>query len=89
MENIPVSNQKVTGRIKVGDVIKHPRFLDVACLVNTIHETGDLTVFWINQGFTESWIISKNTSRVSINKDWLLCDTPNIKCLRYSSWSRV
>lgn len=89
MENTLTYKLKIDGRINPGDIIKHPRFLDVACLVKHVYDDGTLAIQWINQGFNESWLINKNVSFVSINSDWLVCNTPEIKCLRQAGWSRI
>lgn len=72
--------------------IKHERFKDVAFYVQTHYEVNDkhlLGGYWINQGFVESWIIEKDIIILDNFNEWLICETPEDKCIRYSKWKSI
>lgn len=71
--------------VKLCDVIRHPRFLDVACFVDTIHDDGTVGVNWVNMGYVQTWIMGKR-SDIQIDNTWLRCKNPGIKCIRYGIW---
>lgn len=82
--------------IKVGDIIKHKAFLDVAvqALVITQSPEGDLDIggVWINQGCTNSYYIN-----IPINfilkkehiRDWYKCLNPTSKFIRNETWEQL
>ena len=48
--------------MKIGDVIKHKSFLDVAIKVTHIHDNSGVTEvfgYWLNQGFNETFTVDE------------------------------
>lgn len=87
--------------IKIGSIIKHKQFKDVAILVTNTREsdlTGNVDELdgrWINLGFVNTYDIGYMVSETSgkwlniINKsDWLVLHEDDFydKCYRYSRW---
>lgn len=73
--------------VKVGDLIKHIKFVDVACFVLSIH--GDwLYVQWVNLGYNKSWIIPTEPLGIRPNpKNWLKCNkNRDYQCYRNAPW---
>jgi hypothetical protein len=78
-------------------IIKHKKFMDIAFLVTDKMAfksyPGGYTLFmgeWLNLGFTKSWRLGEHQT-IDITpdkaKDWLVCDSPDDECLRFSQWS--
>lgn len=81
--------------IRAGDIIKHIKALDVCFLVSRIQgpygsdEKVQITGDWINLGFVNSYMIGERTKiKTTINqlRDWQVCLTPSVPCLRYADW---
>lgn len=73
--------------VKIGDLIKHIKFVDVACLVKGIH--GDwLYVQWVNLGYVDSWILPTEFIGIRPNsKNWLVCKPDkDYQCYRNAPW---
>ncbi len=73
-------------------IIKHKYSMDVCFDVYSKHDYGGSSVklkgMWINMGFKQSYSIAK--ANIAIKKsdwnNWLICDGPPNKCLRYCDW---
>ena len=75
--------------VNSGDVIRHKKFMDVACVVLSNHYST-FKVDWINTGFVDSYMMGvKQTIKIRNLKDWQICITPNDKCLRYATWRNL
>ncbi len=74
--------------MKSGDVIKHPSFLDLCCYVSDVYHERAVVIYWMNQGFVESWFLGRGSQTVNPT-GWLVCDNPKAKCVRYENWSVV
>jgi hypothetical protein len=81
--------------VKRGDIIKHDKFMDVACQILQITKLDHkyvLKVHWINQGFVDTMLMNY-TSRITIKKEhltnWYICNQPLKKCIRYSEWRKA
>jgi hypothetical protein len=88
--------------MKIGDIIKHEAFRDVA--ITLISQPMPLKGggyfikgLWVNQAFVESFIINpireygKVTLRI-LREDlskWFICDNPKAKCIRYENWTQI
>jgi hypothetical protein len=75
--------------MKAGDVVKHRNFLDVCCYVANDSDTNQVAIYWMNQGFVESWLLNGGSQLITLDSNWLICDDPAAECLRYTKWSKL
>jgi hypothetical protein len=78
-------------KLKSLDVIRHPRFQDVCCLVDQYFPDSEIGVLvsWINTGFKNSWYIGTDSEWIQIDSDWEICEEPSKNCLRYAKWRKL
>ncbi len=81
--------------MKIGDIIKHHKFMDVCCEILDIkHKITGLavTVKWLNQGFTKSWILPAKKQSIFIRNgemnNWSVAQD-NPVCLRNAVWRQL
>jgi hypothetical protein len=81
---------------KIGDIIKHKNFSDVALEVIKFKRYSQdyysVKAKWINLGYNESKYIGINKNlkiKDEDMKDWLICLDPGYKCYRYSDWEPI
>lgn len=90
--------------MKSGDIIKHIRALDIAILLteDPVLQKGNgllenhyiIKGLWMNQGFDSSYMVNpkedygKVSTEISEN-EWLICENPKAKCVRYEKWSPI
>jgi hypothetical protein len=81
---------------KVGDIVKHERFMDVALEVLRCVEMPEyyaVNGVWVNQGFVKSYDIGR-ADLVKVSKDqkeqWYRCiDRSKDQCLRKCDWEKI
>ena len=78
---------------KLGDIIKHKNFMDVALEVVKFKQYSPnhytVKAKWINLGYEKSQYIGINKNIKIKNedmKDWLICKDTSLQCFRYSDW---
>ena len=80
------------------DIIKHERFMDVAFEIRHIfgpygpNDKYKVKGNWLNQGFINTYSLRYQQTLIIYRNDfcnWLICDDPNIKCIRNSSWRKI
>lgn len=76
--------------------IKHKQFKDVCFQVEKVFELPHKLKIkgnWINQGFTNSWILIQRKNIIILKedyKDWEYCLNSNDhSCLRYCDWKSI
>lgn len=81
--------------IRGGDIIKHPKFMDVAFIVYKSHgpygpnKIMEITGEWMNQGFLKSWnlgVPQKLKLTFEQLNEWQICLEPTLPCIRYAKW---
>ena len=80
---------------KIGDIIKHRRFMDIAVWVQKpviMTDSGKMFIrgMWINQAFVSTFPLGiKMKYRIPPDKihEWMICDNPHAKCVRYEKWT--
>ncbi len=68
--------------------------MDVCFLISKFADYGGSSLklkgHWLNMGFKESWPLHFCLRQIKIQKsdwnNWLICDGPEMKCLRYMDW---
>jgi len=78
-----------------GATIKHKKYRDVAFQVVRHFDVQGrylkLKGYWVNQAFVESYVMFD--ARITIEfkdlGDWLICQNPNAKCIRYEKWMPI
>lgn len=76
--------------VKVGDLIKHIKFVDVACLVQEVHGSW-LLIQWVNLGYNKSWLIPIDVVGIRPNfKNWRKCALKqDYQCYRNAEWTAI
>ena len=83
--------------IKVGDIIKHKAYMDVAIQVlltstNPANEEIMITGVWINQGQTKTYSINEIVERTiqkSQLSNWFKCIKPESEFIRNEEWKQL
>lgn len=63
--------------------------MDVACLVRHVYPDNQVCVQWINQGYVESWLLSKQVSFIGIGPGWFKAVDTDVKCFRDCEWEKI
>lgn len=78
--------------LRTGDIIKHKSFMDVAFQVTgAFYGTHDMVVYgrWLNQGFTEMYVIEKREHWFRITEDQMANWVVKSNSLRASKWTEI
>lgn len=75
-------------------IIKHKKSMDVCFKVFYVIALSDryaLKGQWLNQAFVQSFVIDADKIEIPNDQigEWLVCDQPELKCLRDSTWSEI
>ncbi len=72
--------------VTAGSIIRHKRFMDVACRVLSRH-SSTFKVSWVNLGFVSSYEMGvKQTLKIRDLKDWQICFDRDVQCFRHAKW---
>lgn len=72
--------------VKRGSVIRHKRFMDVACFVISRHYST-FKVGWINMGYVDSYFLNiPQTLKIRDLSNWQICVDKDPWCYRYARW---
>lgn len=81
---------------KVGDIIKHDEFTDVAFSVTAVYVVGaDIAISgnYVNQGVHKSYLIPVPSEEIRLKTQqlvhWLVCEEPQATCIRNVPWARM
>jgi hypothetical protein len=75
--------------VELCDVIRHPRFMDVAILVDIAYTDGTIGGNWVNMGYVQTYIMGKRCDGMVIDDTWFKCTNPEVKCIRYANWTKI
>ena len=77
-------------------IIKHNKFLDIAIEIDKpilkMAHKWRIRGKWVNQGFVETYDIGIRCNidiKTQDLKDWLICNEPNLICIRYADWRKL
>jgi hypothetical protein len=80
--------------IRVGNVIRHRRALDVVFRVDKVFNVGHklkIKGHWINMGFVKSWVIDRANITIETKDlgNWSRAQFNDSECFRYEGFRRI